>query len=67
VPDATFNGGASLLSQQIGYEAARYVFGRPAEFRRRADDDPQVQAALTLLRKATTPAELLSLASARPN
>jgi hypothetical protein len=43
------------------------VFGRPAEFRRRADDDPQVQAALTLLRKATTPAELLSLASVHPN
>ncbi len=63
VPDATFHGGASFLAQQVGYEVARYVFGRPAEFKRRSTDDPQLQAALGLLRKATTPAELLSLAA----
>jgi hypothetical protein len=41
------------------------VFGRPTELQRRAADDPQVQRAIDLLRRATTPAELLTLASAR--
>ncbi len=57
-------GGASLVDQQLGYEVARYVFGRQAEFRRRAQDDPQVQTALALLRKAQSPKQLLTLASA---
>ncbi len=64
VPDATFAGGSGLLAQQVGYEVARYVFGRPAELQRRAGDDPQVQRAIQLLRRASTPAELLTLASA---
>jgi hypothetical protein len=63
---AQFQSGASLLDQQLGYEIARYVFGRPAEFRRRAADDPQVQTAITLLRKAQSPKQLLTLASAAP-
>jgi carboxyl-terminal processing protease len=53
-----------LLEQNLSYEIARYVFGRPAEFRRRARDDRQMQTALELLRKASTPAALLGLASA---
>jgi carboxyl-terminal processing protease len=53
-----------LLEQNLSYEIARYVFGRPAEFRRRAQDDRQMQTALDLLRKASTPAALLDLASA---
>lgn len=53
-----------LLEQNLSYEIARYVFGRPAEFRRRANDDRQVQTALELLRKASTPQALLGLASA---
>jgi hypothetical protein len=40
------------------------VFGRPAEFRRRASDDRQMQTALDLLRQAQTPKELLGLAVA---
>jgi len=63
---ATFQAGASLVDQQLGYEISRYVFGRPAEFRRRAQDDPQVQMAITLLRKAQSPKQLLTLASAAP-
>ena len=63
---ATFQSGASLVDQQLGYEISRYVFGRPAEFRRRAQDDPQVQMAITLLRKAQSPKQLLTLASAAP-
>ena len=53
-----------LLDQNLSYEIARYVFGRPAEFRRRAQDDRQMQTALELLRKASTPAALLGLANA---
>jgi hypothetical protein len=52
------------VDQQLGYEIARYVFGRPAEFRRRAADDRQMQTATELLRKAQSPKELLGLASA---
>ena len=59
-----FKRGGRLVDQQLGYEIARYVFGRPAEFRRRAADDRQVQTALDLLRKAGTPKELLGLAVA---
>jgi carboxyl-terminal processing protease len=61
---AEFNGAGSLIDDQLGYEIARYVFGRPAEFRRRAKDDPQMQTAMELLRKAGTPKELLGLATA---
>lgn len=63
---AAFQGGAPLVDQQLGYEIARYVFGRQAEFRRRAQDDPQMQTAMELLRKADSPKQLLTLASAAP-
>ena len=63
--DATFNGASVLVDQQLGYEITRYVYGRPAEFRRRAQNDDQMQAALSLLRRAQTPAELLDLATAQ--
>jgi carboxyl-terminal processing protease len=59
-----YDGASGLITEQLGYEIARYVFGRPAEFRRRAHDDAQMQTALGLLRKAGTPRELLSLATA---
>ena len=61
---AEFGQGGRLVDQQLGYEIARYVFGRPAEFRRRSADDPQMQTALELLRKAGSPKELLGLAIA---
>jgi len=41
---------------------ARYVFGRPAEFKRRSQDDRQLQTAIGLLKRAQTPKELLGLA-----
>jgi carboxyl-terminal processing protease len=59
-----FKMGGRLVDQQLGYEVARYVFGRQAEFRRKAGDDPQVQTALDLLHRAGTPKELLGLAVA---
>jgi carboxyl-terminal processing protease len=57
-----FNAAGALIDEQLGFEIARYVFGRPAEFRRRAAQDVQMQTAVGLLRKAQTPKQLLSLA-----
>ncbi len=59
-----FSKGAPLTDEQLGYEITRYVFGRPAEVRRRVGDDRQVQTALDLLRQAQSPKELLGLAVA---
>ena len=64
--DEVFTGATDLVGKQLSYEAARYVFGRPAEFRRRAADDRQMQEAIALLRSAQTPKDLLEMASARP-
>ena len=64
VSAAIFQGAGKLVDEQLGYEIARYVFGRPAEFRRRAANDQQMQTAIGLLRKAQTPKDLLSLARA---
>jgi carboxyl-terminal processing protease len=58
-----YEGARGLITDQLGYEIARYVFGRPAEFRRRAQDDKQLQTAMGLLRKAGSPRELMSLAT----
>src|SRR5688572_12660007 len=58
------SGAGALIDEQLGFEIARYVFGRPAEFRRRATQDVQMQTAMGLLRKAQTPKQLLSLAQA---
>ena len=41
-----FDGAGRLMDEQLGYEIARYVFGRPAEFRRRAADQRDMQTAL---------------------
>ena len=60
---AVFDSASRLVDDQLGYEIARYVFGRPAEFRRKAKDDEQMQAAMGLLRKAQSPKELMSLAT----
>lgn len=59
-------GARSLIAQEAGYEIARYVFDdrRRTEFRRRLADDTQIQSALGLVRRARTPQELLTLASA---
>jgi len=62
-----FAGGGRLVDDQLGYEIARYVFGRPAEFRRRAADQRDMQTALQLLRRAQSPKDLLGLAMATHN
>jgi carboxyl-terminal processing protease len=66
VSDSVVSGARELISQQLTYEAARYSFGRPAEFRRRMHDDQQVQRALALADRAKTPQELLTLANTQP-
>jgi carboxyl-terminal processing protease len=58
-----FNGAQRLVDDQLSYELARYVFGKQAEFRRRARNDRQVQTSLDLLRRAQSPKELLGLAT----
>ncbi len=64
VPDSVGAGARSLIEQDLAYEGDRYVFGRPAEYRRRMADDRQVQHALALIRRAKSPQDLLALAAA---
>ncbi len=66
VPADLMAGARSLSGQELAYEATRYTFGRTAELRRRMGDDPQIQQALALARRARTPQELLALAAAEP-
>jgi len=67
LPDSLIAGARPLMGQELGIEVARYVFGRPAEFRRRMGDDPQVQQALALARRAKSPADLLARVAAAPS
>ena len=61
--DSVVAGARSLITQELGWEAARYVFGRSAEFRRRMSDDQQVQRALALADRAKSPQDLLTMAA----
>jgi carboxyl-terminal processing protease len=63
--DSILAGGRALVAQELGYEAARYVFGRSSEVRRRMDEDRQVRAALALARRAKSPEDLLAIAAAQ--
>ncbi|HKE89470.1 MAG TPA: hypothetical protein VKB45_03970, partial [Gemmatimonadales bacterium] len=63
VPDSVMAGARTYIPDQIGYEVARYVFGRPAEVLRRIREDHQVQQALSLARRARSPQDLISLAT----
>ncbi len=60
MPDSIWNGASSYIAQQLGFEATRYVFGRPAELRRRARSDIQIKRAIELLTQAKTPAEVFA-------
>jgi carboxyl-terminal processing protease len=62
VADSVSAGGRSLIAQELTYEAARYVFGRETEFKRRVGDDNQVQRALQLAGRAKNPKDLLVMA-----
>ena len=62
-PPGVLEAARDLFRQEIGYEVARYSFGRIGEFHRRIGDDRQVGRALDLARKAKSPQDLLSLAA----
>lgn len=66
IPEAHLRtpGAAPVLARDLGHEVARYALGRPAELRRRALIDRQVQAAFTALRAAPTPLALMGLGGA---
>lgn len=49
-----FERATPLVSRLLGYEIARYVFGRQGEFIRRAQDDASVRTAVSLLAGAGT-------------
>jgi len=66
VPDSVLAGAREVISQDLGFEIARYVFGRSTEVRRQRDEDRQVRAALGLARRAKTPQDLLAIAMAQP-
>jgi carboxyl-terminal processing protease len=66
LPDSVVAGARGLISQELGYEAARYSFGRSVEFRRRMADDEQVKRALALADKARSPQDLLTMANSQP-
>ena len=61
LPDSIYADGEQVVSEQLGYEVARYVFGPDAERRRRVVGDAEVQQAVVLLRGTTTPQALLGL------
>jgi carboxyl-terminal processing protease len=63
VPDSVLPGARAVITQDLGFEIARYVFGRPAEVRRQREEDRQVRAALALLRRAKSPQDLVALAA----
>ncbi|PYO85339.1 MAG: peptidase S41 [Gemmatimonadetes bacterium] len=62
LPDSVLAGARTLISDDLGYEIARYVFGRPVEVRRHMNEDRQVQAAA---RRAKSPQDLLAIAAAQ--
>ena len=66
VPDSVMTGAHEVITQDLGFEVARYVFGRATEVRRQREEDRQVQAALSLARRAKSPQDLLALAAAQP-
>ncbi|HET7296923.1 MAG TPA: S41 family peptidase [Gemmatimonadales bacterium] len=66
VPDSVMTGAREVITQDLGFEIARYVFGRSTEVRRQREEDRQVRAALALARKAKSPQDLLALAAAQP-
>jgi carboxyl-terminal processing protease len=62
---AMYDRASPAVSEMLGDEAARVLFGRGAEFRRRLADDRSVAAAVGLLAGARSPDEVLRRAAAR--
>jgi len=56
-----FLGAAPWIGRNLTYQAVRYAHGREAEFRRRMEDDVQVETAIRLAGAARSPEHLLEL------
>jgi carboxyl-terminal processing protease len=59
IPRATFDSADPIISKLFGYEAARYVFGADAEFKRKAVDDKVLIAAQQLLSESRSQGDIL--------
>ena len=62
VPRGVYDAASPLVDRLLVQDIARYVFGGEVAVRRLAEQDRTIQAALSLLRGANTPAELLKAA-----
>ena len=62
VDRAVFDSAATMVDRMLAQEIARYVFGGEVVVRRSVQRDPDIRAALALLRDARTPRDLLSAA-----
>ncbi|HEX2249230.1 MAG TPA: S41 family peptidase [Gemmatimonadales bacterium] len=63
VPRTVFDNASAYVDEQLGYEITRELFGSAAEARRRARSDRQMQAAVRLLRRASTQEQVITLAA----
>ncbi|MDH5804134.1 MAG: S41 family peptidase [Gemmatimonadota bacterium] len=61
MPDSVFRAAEDLVARQFGLELTRYTFGRQAEIRRSTLADEQIQKAMELLNRASTPEQLLAM------
>ncbi len=59
--DSIVQGASKLLDDEVGYEIARYVFGPEGERRRRIQQDRQIQRAAELVRRSSSPQQLLGM------
>jgi len=66
VDRAAFDAAARLIDSEIGYQVTYSKWGEQAARQRLNGEDPQVAAAADLLRRATTPQSLFSLAASYP-
>jgi carboxyl-terminal processing protease len=64
LPRETYEEAASYVSEQLGNEIARELFGTESVVRRQAKADRQLQAALRLVRRTGTQQEMLTAAVA---
>lgn len=60
-----YDAAAPLVSELLGYDAARVLFGRRAEVRRRLADDEGVALGVSLVAGARSPGEVLARAAAQ--
>ncbi|MFN2564829.1 MAG: S41 family peptidase [Gemmatimonadaceae bacterium] len=65
VDRATYDAAAPVVSRFLGYEIARVLFGRRAEFHRRLADDAGVALAVSMVAGAASQSEVFRRAAAR--